>query len=182
MSGTASDPIDLDTLDVAISASDHPDSSLDERLRARRAFAAKLKHLESGVESPRGDSPRNRTLRISQVRNRTLRISQVRNRTLRISQVRNRTLRISHISQVRNRTLRISHAEGITHTTPPDTLRECLAASVSGPAGKAYQTSADTSAASESACCAPCVAGKYSCAGLSACIDCAAGKYRRYKE
>ena len=52
MSGTASDPIDLDTLDVAISASDRPDSSLDERLRARRAFAAKLKHLESGVESP----------------------------------------------------------------------------------------------------------------------------------
>ena len=64
---------------------------------------------------------------------------------------------------------------------------ECLInshfqSSVSGPAGKAYQTSADTSAASESACCAPCVAGKYSCAGLSACIDCAAGKYRRYKE
>ena len=60
--------------------------------------------------------------------NRTFCISKVRNRTFRISQVRNQTLRIS---QVRNRTLRISHPD----TPPPDTLRECLAARVSGGGG-----------------------------------------------
>jgi hypothetical protein len=52
MSGTVDDPIDLESLDAAITASDRPDSSRDERLRARRALVAKLKHLESGVESP----------------------------------------------------------------------------------------------------------------------------------
>ena len=52
MSGTADDPIDLESLDAAITASDRPDSTVDQRVRARRAFVTKLKHLQGGAETP----------------------------------------------------------------------------------------------------------------------------------
>ena len=52
MSGTADDPIDLESLDAAITASDRPDSTVDQRVRARRAFVTKLNHLQGGAETP----------------------------------------------------------------------------------------------------------------------------------
>ena len=51
MSGTASDPIDLEALDAAIATADRADSTTKERVDAQRALLTKLKHLESGAES-----------------------------------------------------------------------------------------------------------------------------------
>ena len=51
MSGTASDPIDIEALDAAIATADRSDSTTNERVDAQRALLTKLKHLESGAES-----------------------------------------------------------------------------------------------------------------------------------